>query len=97
MILAHYNLDKNKIYNILERFHTRYKKRRKFEPNQNGIIPPLLDYIQSIQIYKRTCIYSSEFRNNTIKEHLVIKIKRYPKTSDYYILNLLFEDYKDLL
>jgi len=96
MILTHYTIDTTKIYKILERFYIRYKKRRKFEPNPNGKIPPPIDSIQHIQIYKRTCIYSRE-NNNEVKEHLVIKIKRYPKSSDYYILNVLYDHYKDLL
>ena len=96
MILAYYNIDKTKIYQILERFYIRYKKRRKFEPNPNGKIPPPIDSIQNIQIYKRTCVYSRENKNE-VKEHLVIKIKKYPKPFDYYILNVLYDDYKDLL
>ena len=96
MILAHYFIDKTKIYKILERFYIRYKKRRKFEPNPNGETPPPIHSIQNIQIYKRTCVYSRENKNE-VKEHLVIKIKRYPKSSDYYILNVLYDDYKDLL
>jgi hypothetical protein len=96
MILAHYNIDTTKIYNILERFYIKYKKRRKFEPNPNGKIPPPFDSIQNVQIYKRTCVYSRENKNE-VKEHLVIKIKRYPKPSDYYVLNVLYDDYKDLL
>ena len=96
MILAHYTIDKTKIYKILERFYIKYKKRRKFEPNPNGKHPPSLDSIQSAQLYKRTCVYSRENKNET-KEHLVIKIKRYPQNSDYYILNVLYDDYKDLL
>ena len=96
MILAYYTVDKIKIYNILERFHIKYKKRRKFEPNPNGKHPPSLDSIQSAQLYKRICVYSRE-NNNERKEHLVIKIRSYPKTNDCYILNVLYDDYKDLL
>jgi hypothetical protein len=96
MILHNYHIDNTKIYKILERFHRKYKKRIKFGQNPNGILPPPIDSIQHIQIYKRTCIYSRE-NQNEMKEHLVIKIKRYPEYTDYYILNVLFEDYKDLL
>ena len=96
MILAHYPIDKTKIYKILERFHIKYKKRRKFQSNPNGKTPPMLDDIHPIQIYKRTGVYSSENQNKT-KEHLVIKIRSYPKPNDCYILNVLYDDYKDLL
>lgn len=101
MILAHYTIDDTtKIYKILERFYIRYKKRRTFQSNPNGKIPPSFDSIpnihKNIQIYKRTCVYARENKNE-IREHLVIKIKRYPKSSDYYILNVLYDDYKDLL
>jgi hypothetical protein len=98
MILSYYDIiDKTKIYKILERFYIKYRKRRKFQSNPNGNTPPMLDSIHNIQMYKRTCVYSSEFQNNTIKEHLVIKIKSYPRQNDFYILNLVFEEYKDLL
>jgi len=96
MILAYYPIDKIKIYNILQRFYIRYRKRRKFAPNPNGKLPPPIDSNENIQIYKRTCVYSIENKNE-LKEHLVIKIKSYPKSSDYYILNVLYDDYKDLL
>jgi len=96
MILHHYTIDKTKIYKILERFHIKYRKRRKFEPNPNGKLPPPIDSNENIQIYKRTCVYSKE-NNNELKEHLVIKIRSYPRSNDYYILNVLFDEYKDLL
>jgi hypothetical protein len=96
MILTHYNIDTHKIYKILERFYIKYKKRRKFESNPNGKTPPILDKVHPIQIYKRTCVYSSE-KQNQIKEHLVIKIKNYPRINDVYILNIAFDEYKDLL
>jgi len=96
MILAHYPIDKTKIYKILERFYIRYRKRRTFGSNPNGKNPPPIDSIQSIQLYKRTCTYSNEKQNN-IKSHLVIKIKCYPTPYDYYILSVLYDDYKDLL
>lgn len=96
MILARYNIDNTKIYKILERFYIKYKKRRKFQSNPNGKTPPILDEVQNIQLYKRTCVYSSENQNKT-KEHLVIKIRSYPRPNDCYILNVLFDEYKDLL
>lgn len=96
MILAHYTIDKTKIYKILERFYIKYKKRRKFEPNPNGKTPPSIESIQHIQLYKRTCVYSSENQNKT-KEHLVIKIRSYPRPNDCYILSVLYDEYKDLL
>ena len=96
MILAHYIIDKTIIYKILERFYVKYKKRRKFGPNPNGELPPSIDSIHSAQLYKRTCVYSSEKQNKT-KEHLVIKIRSYPRPQECYILNVLYDEYKDLL
>lgn len=94
MILAHYNLDNTKVSNILERFHTRFKRRRKFVSNPNGKSIPNIDTIKNIKIYKRTCKYVNENSNET-KSNLVIKIQY--STKEYYILNVLYDDYKDLL
>lgn len=94
MILAHYNLDNTKVSNILERFHTKFKRRRKFVPNPNSKCLPNIDTIKNIKIYKRTCKYVNENSNET-KSNLVIKIQY--STKEYYILNVLYDDYKDLL
>lgn len=94
MILAHYNLDKSKIVNILERFNKKFKRRRKFVPNPNGKCLPNIDTIKNVNIYKRTCKYVNENSNET-KANLVIKIQY--STNEYYILNVLYDDYKDLL
>ena len=92
MILSHYVLDKTKVYDILERFHTKFKKRRKFSqnpnPKPNRNFPP----IKHIEVYKRTC----KFSLNETKPMLVIKIQ-YSTNKEYYILNVLYDDYKDLL
>ena len=94
MILAHYNLDNIKISNIIERFHQRFKRRIKFVPNPNGKSLPNIDKIQNIKIYKRTCKYVNENSSET-KANLVIKIQY--SITQYYILNVLYDDYKDLL
>lgn len=93
MILAHYNLDNTKVCKILERFHEKFKKRRKFKGNPNPT-PKTID-MNNIQIYKRTCKYVNETEIE-IKANLVIKIQ-YSQKKEYYILNVLYEDYKDLL
>ena len=95
MILAHYKLDKQKVYQILERFHTRFKRRRVFKTNPNGELPPSIETMETVQIYKRTCKYIDLNKNDT-KANLVIKIQ-YSKKKEYYILNVLYDDYKDLL
>ena len=96
MILAHYNIDKTKVGKILERFHEKFKRRRKFigNPNPN---PKTIDInnINIVQIYKRTCKYIDLNKTET-KANLVIKIQYYPK-KEYYFLNVLYDDYKDLL
>ena len=95
MILAHYYLDKTKVYQILERFYTKFRRRRVFTPNPNGESPPNINTMQTVKIYKRTCKYINENSNET-KANLVIKIQYYT-SNEYYILNVLYEDYKDLL
>lgn len=95
MILAHYNLDKTKVYRILERFHAKFKRRLKFRGNPNIKTTLDINSINIIQIYKRTCKYVNEKEIET-KENLVIKIQ-YSPNREYYILNVLYADYKDLL
>lgn len=95
MILAHYHLEKQKVYQILERFYTRFKRRRVFKENPNGKTPPNINTMKNVQIYKRTCKYINE-NNIEVKPNLVIKIQYYEK-EEYYILNVLYDDYKDLL
>ena len=94
MILAHYTLDKTKVCKILERFHEKFKRRRKFIENPN---PKIIDInnVNNIQIYKRTCKYVNETKIET-KANLVIKIQ-YSPNEEYYMLNVLYTDYKDLL
>jgi hypothetical protein len=94
MILAHYNLDKAKVYKILERFYIKFKRRRTFKPNPNGS-PPCIDEIKIIKIYKRSCKYVNETENK-MRENLVIKLQL-NSNLEYYNLNVLYEDYKDLL
>lgn len=94
MILAHYHLDNTKVSNIIERFHQKFKRRRKFVSNPNSKSLPNIDTIKNIKIYKRTCKYVNE-NSNEIKANLVIKIQYF--TKEYYILNVLYDDYKDLL
>jgi hypothetical protein len=102
MILAHYQLDASKVNQILERFHAKFKRRRAFKgkpiPKQNPNPNPKkidMNTIKIIDIYKRTCKYANETEIET-KTNLVIKIQYYPN-KEYYILNILYEDYKDLL
>lgn len=95
MILAQYNLDKTKVYKILKRFHEKFKRRRVFKENPNGKIPPDINTINIIKVYKRTCKYTNEIETET-KANLVIKIQ-YSPNEEYYILNVLYKDYKDLL
>jgi len=94
MILAHYDLDTPKVTRILERFHEKFKRRRKYIANPNPK-PNNMNTINSIQIYTRTCKYVNETEIET-KKNLVIKIQ-YSSKKEYYILNVLYEDYKDLL
>jgi len=94
MILAHYNLDNTQVYKILERFYIKFKRRRTFRTNPNKC-PPCIDEIKIIKIYKRSCKYVNETENK-MRENLVINIQLNSNLENY-ILNVLYDDYKDLL
>ena len=87
-------LNKNQVYSILKRFNKKFKlKRKPHFPNPNKL-PNSKDEIYLVKVYKIVCIYSNE--KNTRKENLIIKYKL-NDTSETICLNLLYEEYKDLL
>jgi len=98
MILAHYHLDASKVDKILQRFHEKFKRRLTFKANPNPYPKNIdMDTIKIIDIYKRTCKYANETENET-KTNLVIKMQYTSRPrAGLYSLNVLYEDYKDLL
>jgi hypothetical protein len=84
------NLSNEQIYSILKRFHTKYVlTKRDANPNK---LPDNQEEIHFIQAYICPCIYSNI--ENQIRENLFIK---FIFKQDTISLNILLEDYKDLL
>jgi hypothetical protein len=94
--LEQYNIENITVDKILDRFYNTYQTRRKIGPNPNGNPKPLIHQLHKIEVYKQKCIYSCE-KKNEIKTHLVVKINNYPREKEYYILSVLWDDYRDLL
>jgi len=85
-------ISNKQMYSIMERFHSKYISRRnKGKPNPNTL-PSSQDDIQIVQAYIVPCIYSNN--ENQKRENLFIKFIFKKETIS---LNILLEDYKDLL
>lgn len=85
-------LDKENLKSIIRRFHYKFKLRRNPDfPNPNKIIHQLED-INLIKAYIGPCIYSND--KNIKKENLIIK---YKLNEDLISLNIILDEYKDLL
>jgi hypothetical protein len=91
------NLHENQIINIIERFHNKFsyklspgRKKDLILINEEDII-----YINS---YIKECKYCKELEEINTKCHLVIKyIILYDVDQSIVSLNILLDDYKDLL
>lgn len=78
---------------IMERFHSKYiSVKHKGKPNPNKL-PSNQEEIHLIEAYVVPCIYSNN-KNNKKRENLIIKFRF---EQDIISLNILLEDYKDLL
>ena len=88
-------ISNKQMYSIMERFHSKYISRRnKGKPNPNTL-PSSQDDIKFIQAYINPCIYSNN--ENKKRENLIIKFKYEKISQDIISLNILLEDYKDLI
>ena len=86
------NLSNEQIYSILKRFHTKYISVRNKGIDNPNKLPDNQEEIHFIQAYICPCIYSNN--ENQIRENLFIK---FIFKQDTISLNILLEDYKDLL
>jgi hypothetical protein len=76
------------------RFHSKYiSVKNKGKPNPNKL-PSNQEEIHLIEAYIVPCIYSNS--ENKKRENLIIKF-RFKEDEDIVSLNILLEDYKDLL
>jgi hypothetical protein len=83
------------IYTILQRFNSKYKFKNSEKKTKKFL--PQLDDIIFIEAYTNTCIYT----NQTIlkKENIIIKFKinNNDLLDEIISLNILFDEYKDLI
>jgi hypothetical protein len=83
-----------KLKTILDRFHNKFKYRK-----NTGKKKPILDYefqnIHVIDIKIKQCVYTNSI--NDIKQNLIVKYYIYDQDTSIISLNLLFDDYKDII
>ena len=85
-------INKNQMYCIIERFYSKYiSVKHKGKPNPNKL-PSNQEEIHLIESYVVPCIYSNS--ENKKRENLIIKFRF---EQDIISLNILLEEYKDLL
>jgi len=85
------SLDENQFYSILKRFRSKLKYKNGEQIYKENKISSKED-ISLLETYKISCIYSNE--NNEKRENLVLK---YICNNEVIILNILLEEYKDLI
>lgn len=86
-------INNKQMYCIMERFHSKYiSVKNKGKPNPNKL-PSNQEEIHFIEAYIHPCIYSNN--SNEKRENLIIKFRF--TEEDIISLNILLEDYKDLL
>jgi hypothetical protein len=92
------NISIKQLYNIIKRFHERFYERRsnskiKYNPNE---LPLLLD-LNIEQVYTINCLYVGvEMEKVDNRRNLVVKY-RLNKGDIIISLNVLYDEYKDLL
>jgi hypothetical protein len=84
------------INSIIERFYSKYKYRQCGRTRSTKNIPYIQDII-FIQAYTYPCIYSNQ--SNLQKENIIIKFKidNNDLVDEIISLNILYDDYKDLI
>lgn len=82
------------VHSIMERFYSKYKYRHSDRTTKK--LPNLQDII-FIQAYTNLCIYSNQ--SNLQKENIIIKFKLINNdlVDEIISLNILYDDYKDLI
>ena len=84
-------LSQLQIYFIIKRFYSKFTpKRNKLNPYNFKFI---LEDFHFIRAYKRSCTYSN--KKNLKKENLVIKYNY--KNKEIIAMNILYDEYKDLV
>jgi hypothetical protein len=90
------NLNNNQVYLVIHRFYSNFKLRRnRNDSNPNQYILDNINKIIIVKIYYKKCIYSNDI--NEIKDNIVIIFKLNECKKEFISLNLLLENYKDVL
>ena len=89
------NVIKNQAQLAVHRFYSKFKLRLYNGPNPNQFILNNINKIQILKIYCKKCIYSND--KNELKDNIVIVFKLSEFRNEAIYLNLLLEDYKDIL
>lgn len=87
------NLNIKQIICILNRFQNKFVY-KKNPCKKKSVI--LFENTIIMNIYKKKCIYAKDLNSNFHKDHLIIKYKNETEET-IMCLNILFDDYKDLL
>lgn len=89
------NLNNNQLRLAIQRFYSKFKLRRSANPNPNKFILDNINKIIVLKIYYKKCVYSNNV--NEIKDNIVIIFKLNKFEDEVICLNLLLDDYKDVL
>ena len=91
------NLNNNQVYSAIHRFYSNFKLRRKSasDSNPNQCILDNINKIIIVKIYYKKCVYSND--KNVIKDNIFIIFKLNECKKEVISLNLLLENYKDIL
>jgi hypothetical protein len=90
------NLNNNQVYSAIHRFYSNFKLRRnRNDSNPNQCILDNINNIIIVKIYCKKCLYSNDI--NIIKDNIVIIFKLNECKKEVIRLNLLLENYKDIL
>jgi hypothetical protein len=90
-------LNNTHIYYIIKRFYSKFKLRRNRRNTGNknpNILPYYIDDICYIKSYKFLCVYTDS--KNIKRENLVVKYT-YKNPNEIISLNIILDEYKDLL
>lgn len=88
-------INKYQIYSIIERFYSKYKYRVSGRTKTKNL--PNMNDILFVEAYTNSCVYSNQ--SNLQKENIIIKFKLTDNdlVNEIISLNILYDDYKDLI
>lgn len=83
----------SQIYSIIQRFDSKYKYRKSNRTKETKLKSQDIIFVEA---YINSCIYSNQ--SNLQKENIIIKFKiKNMEENAVFSLNVLYDEYKDLL